>query len=199
MKSVLISIKPKYCELIVLGLKTVELRKTKPKIETPFKCYIYQSKTVYVSKNKTNEFLKPIQDKRFGKVIGEFVCDKIDKIVHAGTSNENIQLCIFDDDWQYIPLSNEYLYQTQLSYAELEKYSNGGNLYGWHISNLVIYDEPKELREFGRECNLDCSSVRCSYWKYQRVNTDEWDFDCSCNDIKLLKRPPQSWCYVEEQ
>lgn len=199
MKSVLISIKPKYCELIVLGLKTVELRKTKPKIETPFKCYIYQSKTVYVSKNKTNEFLKPIQDKRFGKVIGEFVCDKIDKIVHAGTSNENIQLCIFDDDWQYIPLSNEYLYQTQLSYAELEKYSNGGNLYGWHISNLVIYDEPKELREFGRECNLDCPSVRCSYWKYQRVNTDEWDFDCSCNNIKLLKRPPQSWCYVEEQ
>lgn len=67
MKSVMLSIKPKYCELIASGRKTIEVRKTKPKVETPFKCYIYQSKTVYVSKNKENEFLKPIQDKRFGK------------------------------------------------------------------------------------------------------------------------------------
>ena len=41
MKSVLISIQPKWCELIASGKKTVEVRKTKPKLETPFKCYIY--------------------------------------------------------------------------------------------------------------------------------------------------------------
>lgn len=34
MKSVLISIKPKYCELIVNGEKTIEVRKSRPKIET---------------------------------------------------------------------------------------------------------------------------------------------------------------------
>lgn len=44
MKSVMISIKPKYCELIASGKKTVEVRKTRPKIETPFKCYIYCTK-----------------------------------------------------------------------------------------------------------------------------------------------------------
>ena len=41
MKSVFLSIQPKWCELIESGRKTIEVRKTKPKIETPFKCYIY--------------------------------------------------------------------------------------------------------------------------------------------------------------
>ena len=41
MKAVLISIQPKWGELIASGKKTVEIRKTKPKLETPFKVYIY--------------------------------------------------------------------------------------------------------------------------------------------------------------
>ncbi len=40
-KAVLISIQPKYCELIASGKKTIDVRKTRPKLETPFKCYIY--------------------------------------------------------------------------------------------------------------------------------------------------------------
>lgn len=172
MKSVMLSIKPRYCEMIASGQKTIEVRKTRPKIETPFKCYIYQTKTVYVSKNKANEFLKPIQDKRFGKAICEFICDRIDKIVHGGTSNENIQLCIMDDDGQHRPLSNEYLYQTGLTYAELDRYSNGGNLYGWHISSLKIYDKPKGLREF---------------------------WHCGVKLGAKVSRPPQSWYYVEDK
>lgn len=44
-KSVLISINPKWCELIASGKKTVEVRKTRPKLETPFKCYIYCTNT----------------------------------------------------------------------------------------------------------------------------------------------------------
>ena len=46
-KSVLFSIKPKYCELIASGKKTIEVRKTKPKLDTPFKCYIYETKALY--------------------------------------------------------------------------------------------------------------------------------------------------------
>ena len=188
MKSVLISIKPKYCELIAAGKKTIEVRKTKPRIETPFKCYIYQPKTVYVSKNKSNEFLKPIQDKRFGKIIGEFVCDEILCFPYvegeeAGEYVYNIPTVIGEQTW--------------LDYGDVSNYGNGKSLYFWHISNLAIYDEPKELSEFGKECNLDCPSVHCPYWEYQRVNADEWDYDCSCNNIKPLTRPPQSWCYVE--
>lgn len=219
MKSVLMSIEPKYCELIATGKKTIEVRKTRPKIKTPFKCYIYCtlpkerfsigqgnyacSDCLYLCDNKVKfgEGFEDIGNETTslnGKVIGEFVCDKIDKIVHAGTSNDNLQLCIVENGWTYIPLPKEYLlFQIQLTLNELEKYSNGGDLYGWHISDLIIYDKPKELSEFGKECNLDCPSVHCPYWEYQRVNADEWDYDCSCNNIKPLTRPPQSWCYVE--
>lgn len=165
MKAVMLSIKPKYCELIAAGKKTIEVRKTRPKIETPFKCYIYCTKEFY---RKGDGYF---QGKYCGKVIGEFVCDKIDRIVHSGTSNENIRLCFFDYDWTHRPLSNEYLYQTQLTYAELEKYSNGGNLYGWHISKLKIYAEPKRLREF---------------------------WHCGVKLGARVSRPPQSWFYVEE-
>jgi hypothetical protein len=40
MIAVLISIRPKWCEKIASGEKTIEVRKTKPKLLTPFKCYI---------------------------------------------------------------------------------------------------------------------------------------------------------------
>mgnify|MGYP000588302884 FL=1 len=71
MKSVILSIKPKYCELIASGKKTIEVRKTRPKIETPFKCYVYCTKEYY---RKGNGYF---QGKYCGKVIGEFVCDEI--------------------------------------------------------------------------------------------------------------------------
>ena len=76
MKSVLISIQPKWVEKIASGKKTIEVRKSKPKIETPFKCYIYATKSgdrIVLKNDKVFEISKAIT----GKVIGEFVCDKI--------------------------------------------------------------------------------------------------------------------------
>lgn len=43
-KAVLISIRPKWCERIASGEKTIEVQKTRPKLETPFKCYIYETR-----------------------------------------------------------------------------------------------------------------------------------------------------------
>lgn len=64
MNAVLISIRPKWCEKIISGEKTIEVRKTRPKLATPFKCRIYCT--------------KGRQDMgRNGKVIGEFTCDEI--------------------------------------------------------------------------------------------------------------------------
>lgn len=40
MTSIIASIKPKWCELIVSGKKTIEVRKIAPK-EVPFKVYMY--------------------------------------------------------------------------------------------------------------------------------------------------------------
>lgn len=42
-KAVMLSIRPKWCEKIASGEKTIEVRKTKPKLDTPFKCYIYET------------------------------------------------------------------------------------------------------------------------------------------------------------
>ena len=178
MKAVLISVQPKWCELIASGKKTIEVRKTRPKIETPFKCYIYCTHNnrknalhLYVNSGYGRKEIGVIGNWRSGKdvvdvnhhlpayrynaylaegnVIGEFVCD-------------NIYDC-----------RDLHLDDISLTVEEWLKYTNGhkGIVYGWHISDLKIYDKPKELSEFS---------------KY------------GFGEPVPLKRPPQSWCYVEK-
>lgn len=53
MKAILLSIRPEWCDLIIRGKKTIEARRTRPKLETPFKCYVYCTK----SKSKTGWLL----------------------------------------------------------------------------------------------------------------------------------------------
>jgi len=120
-KSVLLSIKPKYCELIASGKKTVEIRKNRPKIDVPFKCYIYCTLNG-TSEIPMEEYFNGKWYKKKGKVIGEFVCDGI-----------------------YSWGADDLTYGTY--YAS--DYAKGKTLYAWHISDLVIYDKPKELSEFG--------------------------------------------------
>ena len=220
-KSVLISIQPKWCELIASGKKTVEVRKSKPTLDVPFKVYIYCTKPrnyYKISKHllTSDESLFFINGKvrmcdGFGveyedseykhlnrKVIGEFVCNGIDRMVHCGTCNNDIHLRIVDENLYCKELDAEYLSKCNLSYSDIDKYSNGGDVYGWHISNLIIYDKPKELSEFYRKCDEGCEA--CAFWKKMRVNADELDMDCSSpiyGHIPIT-RPPQSWCYVED-
>ena len=178
MKSVLISIQPKWCELIASGKKTVEVRKTKPKLETPFKCYIYETKD---SKYKDigvaghrSDGTPYIFVNAIGKVIGEFVCDAIFPMSIL-YSNPNDRLAL-----------REFPF-TCLSDREIMDYlGNGGDGYGWHISDLVIYDEPRELIEFVKPCNHDNDCCTCDRYDY---------IGHRC--YNEITRPPQSWCYVE--
>ena len=55
-KAVLISIRPKWCELIANGTKTVEVRKSRPKLHTPFKCYIYCTQPRYPHEDYSRNF-----------------------------------------------------------------------------------------------------------------------------------------------
>jgi predicted transcriptional regulator len=170
MKAVLISIQPKWCELIASGKKTVEVRKTKPKLETPFKVYIYCTKDKQFTFCTDNgEQYTHIGN---GKVIGEFVCDNIGEIIW--TSNPTRL------NWK-----NVYNEESCLTDNELYEYSGGDLFYEWRISDLVIYDKPKELSEFFKACDkpsgTDCSEC----------------VDARLQSCKSLTRPPQSWCYVE--
>ena len=136
-KAVLISIRPKWCEKIISGEKTIEVRKTRPKMNPPFKCYIYKCGN--------------------GKVIGEFLCDEIIKINGAGR------------------IPSDAARPTCLEPAELHQYLGAATGFGWHISNLKIYDTPRELREF--------NGLQETRFGWEPVP---------------ITRPPQSWRYVEE-
>ena len=104
MKSVLISIKPKWCELIASGEKTVEVRKTKPNVVTPFKCYIYQTKSKWMFNILRKIGLSDMANKLLlgkGKVIGEFVCNAIIPHIpsaflqpHSACSGTNVNMCL---------------------------------------------------------------------------------------------------------
>ena len=189
MKSVLISIQSKWCELIASGKKTVEVRKTRPKLETPFKVYIYMTKS-----NLTGD-KKAYKDRMAGKVIGEFVCDWVES-TPLWRIKGNTGFCAKRTNRE------EHLPQMAcLSLEELEKYAGSVNrlIYGWHISNLVIYDEPKELSEFYHDCG---EIPKCDGCKFHCVESNEsvgyYEECCSLIEYcKQITRPPQSWCYVE--
>lgn len=165
MKAVLMSIQPKWCELIASGKKTVEVRKTKPKFETPFKVYIYQT-----IRHWTYDIYSKIANFQ-GKVIGEFVCDEIYADAHFNAKTS-------------VLLDNSCL--TLMDIARYVKPKQ--TAYFWHISDLVIYDKPKELWEF----YSICEKRNCYLCDWER----EYD-SCGCNFKKPITRPPQSWCYVE--
>ena len=160
MDEIMLSIRPKWCELIASGQKTIEVRKTKPKCNVPFKVYIYCTEDFRTStKDRNHKFwigepINGVSDGRYlgnGKVIGEFVCKAILPI-SITYSDPNSRLAL-----------REFPY-TCLTDKEIMDYlGNGKTGYGFHISDLVIYDKPKDLSDFG------------------------------------MKRPPQSWCYVEKE
>lgn len=196
MKSVLISIRPKWCELIASGEKTIEVRKTRPKLETPFKCYIYCTKD---AKN-TDKLLVPTEYhfKGNGKVIGEFVCDHVERLhafldIQLYTSTQGTINCIS-------PYIDWFLRESLVSPEEIDEYAKGcGYIYGWYITDLKIYDVPKELKEFTAFCNE--SENRCANCKHYLFDNDDlngyrrW---CDVFHRKPLTRPPKSWTYVEE-
>jgi predicted transcriptional regulator len=163
-KAVLISIRPEWVEKIARGEKTVEVRKTRPKLDTPFKCYIYCTQGNDARRLRGS----------WGKVIGEFICDRVETI-KAATEPYGI----YDVDDYFVA-------QTRLVDGALWDYGKGATLYGWHISKLEIYDTPKKLSKFLRPFE-NCIGKVCD------------EYGCAYCENGHIKRPPQSWCYVEEQ
>lgn len=181
MKSVLLSIKPKWCKLIAEGKKTVEVRKTKPKLDTPFKCYIYMTKDK--PRFEQSAFSEELSN---GKVIGEFVCDRIQEITYTQIYNFGRYKDVCEAE-------------TRLDFYTLDDYLKQKNGYGWHITDLVIYDKPRELGEFKTECKeYDKDNPYCDDCKYF-VDCRGYEYDesdCGCDGLKPVERPFQSWGYV---
>lgn len=179
MKAVLISIRPKWCELISSGKKTVEVRKSRPKLEPPFKCYIYETRGFERVGNENLNCV--VGGNGRGAVIGEFVCDGI----------AHIQFELFDDSkcdgdgfYQWWECSEEWALSLDrgacLTDNEFFDYLGTKGGYGWHISDLTIYDKPKKLSDF------------------RLYNTSAVIEDGLPMPTHEIRRPPLSWMYVKE-
>ena len=168
MKAILISIRPEWCERIISGEKTVEIRKNRPKLEPPFKCYVY----------RTNGYVEEYRDEKGvhyqwcqGGVIGEFLCDEI----------------AVDRSYGHNPLLARV---ACLSPADAASYCVNSKMYGWHISDFKVYTKPKTLCEFMKPCPNEWDCECCAMFR-------EFNDECG-NMALRIKRAPQSWCYVEE-
>lgn len=180
-KAVMLSIRPKWVEKIASGEKTIEVRKTRPKLQTPFKCYIYCTMDhPYISVScaeldKLNYRTNTV-GRCNGKVIGEFTCERIAPITYDGGR-------------LWCPTNAAFSPATCLSQAEIIAYiGDKGRCYGWHISDLRIYDAPKELSKFKTLCRVDADCCACPYYNYTKMGCDG----------RVIGRPPQSWCYVDD-
>lgn len=208
MKAVLISIRPRWCELIRAGVKTIEIRKNRPKLETPFRCYIYQSKgrprLIDIIKDGDDCYGetyhgKPIFVKapEYGygctasvqKVIGTFVCDRIDRYIRIGMEPVYHYRTgtLGEPDYNAIQLTEQGL----LDYG-------GGVLYGWHISDLTIYARPRLLSDFCAPPETYCERGLCGGCPYDEVMGLDGDCAYDCEWKRPILKAPQSWCYVEE-
>lgn len=210
MKSILISIKPKWVAKILNGKKIIEIRRNMPKCDLPIDVYIYCTKNrpfvqeelddvdlsgrydyptgeyAVLPKEAKTRHGEPLN----GKVVAKFTLRKIERVVSCivhdwGDDPWDMRYSLrleesdseHDDD-QLIDeggFNNEYRqpfydylkfdfpighpgFGTRPDFKEGVTYG-----YAWRISDLEIFDEPKDLSEFGLK----------------------------------RERAPQGWCYVE--
>jgi len=207
MKAILMSIRPEWCDLIIRGQKTIEVRKTRPKSETPFRVYVYCTKapqqliTIFKDGEETMDgeihhgkpvfikFNKLLPDSVRGKtqvVIGEFICDDIRRI--------GPEYCIVKEDIETAIAGSCLSIKQVKEYAGWDigmNYADMKDLYGWHISNFKLYEEPVKLKDFWgmKPCKHGGDCCTCLQW-------DNMKEECCAS--RYISRPPQSWCYMED-
>ena len=213
MKKVLLSVHPKWCELIFNGKKTIEVRKNIPKLEPPFEVLVYETK------GKTKYWSQPLPipyTEGRGKVIGSFICDKITRYESEFWDDDTYER--IQEPWEPLDFAEygEYEYdtigengefygkgielskQSCLSWNELRKYVGQGlkDFYGWHIIDPKLFDKPKEFYELYASCkkNKQTADESCKGCVYAYKGTTTGEIYCD----NALIRPPQSFCYVED-
>lgn len=189
MKAILISIRPEWVKKIASGEKTIEVRKTSPK-EVPFKAYIYCTKDKYDWLYRVDNNGRGKAQSWHGKVIGEFICDKVVRTCGwrlRGDTQQCAKRTVAEIELPKLAC---------LTIDEIVDYAGSENreVVGWHISDLKIYDKPKELSEFRPICKFEGKDAICSLF----CSKCKYDGGLFSECTRRLTRPPQSWCYVEE-
>lgn len=177
--AILISIQPQWVEKILNGEKTIEIRKTRPKCELPCKVYIYCTKTNKTNNEWTNGMVLGVDN--YNRIR---FCNYLEqkntfngKVVAEFTLNVVEDFACASDDFNYLVENTKCC----LSLDEVREYCRGKDLYGWYIDDLVIYDEPKD------------------YWEFRHIAKGHKQLNGKWSYVNcVVSRPPQSWCYVED-
>lgn len=218
MTDILMSIRPEWVELICEKVaeengkpvykKKAEIRKTKPNRELPVRVLIYctKDKRLVCKFDKGEDCYGDVLEKPLyvhshcwinghivdGKVVGEFICKEIKEVYqcNSGWVYENARVNK-DKFFDYLGIPRD----THFGYDK--------KAYAWIIEDLKIYDEPKELSEFyifdkdKRRPSVDCEYKKRGFSHDWCLQTDNRFCNELLCDKKRIKRPPQSWCYVE--
>lgn len=202
MKAIILSCTPAECEKIANGDISVLVHKVVPnESNLPIKAYIYCTKSdKYLLDRESDgsmfcwdkkahhypfKFEKDFNELFNGKVIGEFICNKVEKY------EPHVILCAYYEvNGAYVEEKLRYNKGTCLSYEEMVKKSNGKPLYGLHISDLKIYDEPKALSCFYKQCPKNTTCSTCDWFHV------DWHTFGECSNT--ITRPPKNYIYVEE-
>lgn len=211
MKSLLISIKPIWCAKIMNGDKNIEVRKNKALANAIQKLidengyadiYVYCSKSEgkYKEDKLYSDTCPIINDTSYftaiyishkqplnGKVVFKFRCYKVEEI--------SWQIGLYELDQQGF---SDFLDKCCLGFFQLKNYLNKKNGYAIHISDLKIFDEPKELSEFesvDKKKNCRTCKKHCRY--YLSTDTLSGKPNSGCTQYKRLTKAPQNMIYIE--
>lgn len=127
-REIMVAIQPQWAELIFIGSKTMEIRKTLPNNRKPFRAYVYvtEKRPLWIRFDTINQIMS-------GHVVGEFVCNGFDRFFWRDQSE----------------LVKEIRAKSQVSRDELARYAGDSDtLFAWHISDVVEYDNVKKIGEF---------------------------------------------------
>lgn len=184
----IISIHPKWCELIFSGKKKLELRKRIPNAIFPITFYVYQT----IDKNWKYNYIPSLADRQ-GKVVGTFTCNDIDHwesefwledtdVYEAITMieedefepGEYIQTRVFTNEWEDWEIEPEFektlLYKDScVSWNELRNYMKSGlnDFYTIHVEDVHCFTNPMNISDFKNKKGI------------------------------TMEKAPQSWCYCE--
>ena len=157
-------------------------RKTEAR-EVPLKAYVYCTE-----EKKQDDIIWAgafgDRGKWNGHIIGEFICDKVYNLINAFGG-----IMFADENLNQL---DPQLFRNMscLTDEQTADYLGDKDGYGWHISDLKIYDNPKSIMTFYKPCPIKLGFKNCPCCEFYSTDTG------FC--MNQIDRPPQSWCYVEE-
>ena len=203
MKSILMSIKPQWVAKILNGEKTIEIRKKFPKDYVGW-VYIYCTKArPYLTRGVRGDAYPSCVSSQGivphhlnSRVVARFWCDKVEELTFLEGLYDPLDrgYCTDTLDNAQVEIKSCVSQENLIDYLYIK-----GKGYAIHITELEIFDKPKEISEFKRvkwsKCGVKDKNGLYQCHKCPYAIHYGYGFG-DCGYERPLKAP-QSWCYIE--